>query len=514
MLYKNSLNFLKTHSQLIFVIVLFLIIGFYKIDQIPGEWFGDISLVNNYVNAIVQGQHSFYLSTSLGPLYYYLVAPMVGYFGSSYLIYKYLSIIVGAFGLVCIYFFVQQISSKRIAILSILLTGTSFWYLVWSRLGTSGIIFPLLSSLTMLFLMLYLKKYNVRYLILGLIFSSLGLFTYSGCFLLFPLYIFIVLYEAVFRTKLKELLRLISILFLVSIPIIIMFLSLIANDQSGLGPQGYLGAKIFNTFKLTPGEILFRLINNIYRTLTMFHLEGDIVFRWNVSKTPHLDFISGLFLLVGSIFFFLKNKNKFIYIFFPILILVIPSILPSHPPVEIPSNIRTITILPFIFFLVAYGINFFYLKLNKRLGSIPAKFILFIILISIIYLNLQKYFIVYPTGLPNKNVPFGKIIAKHIDNLPKDTKVFISDYGWGDWGQPEIDGIYYSINNKSLRNNTSLDMINSCNDMRINYGLPIFIIFSPYNTSKINYFKKCLPNSIMKEVIEKNTNIFTYLYKE
>lgn len=512
--YKNSLNFFKTHFQLIFVIVLFLFLGFYRIDQIPGEWFGDISLVNNYVTAIIQGQHPFYLSTSLGPLYYYLVAPIVRYFGSSYLIYKYLSIIIGAFGLVCIYFFVRQISSKRIAILSILLTGTSFWYLVWSRLGTSGIIFPLLSSLTMLFLMLYLKKYEVQYLILGLMFSSLGLFTYSGCFLLFPLYIFIVLYKAVRRIKPKELLKLIFILFFVSIPIIIMFLNLITNDQSGLSPQGYLGAKIFNTFKLTPGEILFRLINNIYRTLTMFHLEGDVVFRWNVSKSPHLDSISGLFLLVGLIFFFLKYKNKFIYIFFPMLILVIPSILPSHPPAEIPSNIRTIAILPFIFFLVAYGIDVLYLKINNYLKPIQAKLLLFIILISIIYTNLFKYFIVYPTGLPNKNVPFGKIIAKNVDNLPKDTKVFISDYGWGDWGQPEIDSIYYSINNKSLRNNTSRDIIDSCNDKRIDYGLPIFIIFNPYNTLKINYFKKCVPNSILKEVIEKNTRVFTYIYRE
>lgn len=293
-----------------------------------------------------------------------------------------------------------------------------------------------------------------------------------------------------------------------------MFLILIANDQSGLGPEGYLGAKIFNTFKLTFGEILFRLINNIYRTLTMFHFEGDVVFRWNVSKSPHLDFISGLFLLLGSMFFLLRHKNKFIYIFFPILILVIPSILPSHPPVEIPSNIRTFTILPFVFFLVAYGIDILYSKLNCYLRPIATKLILFIIIISIIYLNLQKYFIMYPKGLPNKNVPFGKIIAKNIDILPKNTKVFIGDYGWGDWEQPEIDSIYYSIKNNSLRNNTSIDIIDSCDDKRVDYKFPIFVIFNPHNTLKINNFKKCIPNSIIKEVVEKNTKVFTYLYKK
>ncbi|MBI4990540.1 hypothetical protein HZB96_00420, partial [Candidatus Gottesmanbacteria bacterium] len=75
------------------ILLIYLAVSFYRIDSLPGEWFGDISNVHEYVTQILEGKWPFYFFQSPGPLDHYLIAPIILALGQSFLSYKIASII-------------------------------------------------------------------------------------------------------------------------------------------------------------------------------------------------------------------------------------------------------------------------------------------------------------------------------------------------------------------------------------------------------------------------------------
>ncbi len=70
------------------IFALALALRLYRLDTLPAEWYGDITIVHDYVAAILAGQWPFYYQLSAGPLYHYLIAPLIAVLGYSYLSYK------------------------------------------------------------------------------------------------------------------------------------------------------------------------------------------------------------------------------------------------------------------------------------------------------------------------------------------------------------------------------------------------------------------------------------------
>ena len=135
----------------------------YLLDSLPGEWFGDISNVHEYMMLILAGKWPFYFFQSPGPVYHYLIAPLVIIFkNNGYLTYKISSVIVSLAGLVSAYFFIKAASDRKTAMTGILVMGISFWYLIWSRIGNSQIVIVLLSCLLGYFLLIKLFTYSVN----------------------------------------------------------------------------------------------------------------------------------------------------------------------------------------------------------------------------------------------------------------------------------------------------------------------------------------------------------------
>ena len=112
---------------------------------------------------------------------------------------------------------------------------------------------------------------------------------------------------------------------------------------------------------------------------------------------------------------------------------MLPSLSPALPIAEIPNSGRTIGIVPFVMILVSSGV--------KATGKYISVFLVAIILL----LNIHKYFVEYPNGLPAKNTPTARLIAAYIDTLPSETPVYLSSCCWEEWGQPEPKAIYYQL---------------------------------------------------------------------
>ena len=69
-----------TFLILLVILVLFFIACIYQLNVLPEEWYGDISNVHEYVNQILSGERPFYFFQSPGPLYHYLITPIVFFY--------------------------------------------------------------------------------------------------------------------------------------------------------------------------------------------------------------------------------------------------------------------------------------------------------------------------------------------------------------------------------------------------------------------------------------------------
>lgn len=63
------------------------------------------------------------------------------------------------------------------------------------------------------------------------------------------------------------------------------------------------------------------------------------------------------------------------------------------------------------------------------------------LLTVILLLNTQRCFGAYADGLPDHNVPFGRLIADYLQGLPEDTHAYIIGCCWANAGRPEPKGI-------------------------------------------------------------------------
>lgn len=435
---NQELYFLFWKNKLVVVIFIYLGIALWRLDTLPGEWYGDISNVHEYVMQIQRGERPFYFFQSAGPVYHYLITPIVSVLGQDYLGYKIASVIIGAAGLIGIYLMAQEIVG--LGFWTTLVAATSFWYLVWARVGNSQIIIPVLTALTIYWGNRFRKSGGFRELSFGLMTSLVGLLVYPQTFIL-P----IVFGIWIFSQKRPSGI----VITILSTTII----SLIVNAKVWrFKENGYVNSKIPNWTALVSPI----WVKNWTKTLGMLYVSGDQTFRINIPGKPHIDPLSGLLLAVGIILVLKQNTKTGLLLLFSGIIILLPSTSPALPYVEIPNSGRAIGIIPIISLFIAQTMQ----TISKR------KIAVLIIFGFIIFYNLNQYFVSYPKVLPNQNVPYGKIIASYIDTLPKTTKIKLAGCCWGDWGQAEPKGIYYQLKNQLGRENIVHDQfISRCEEL-------------------------------------------------
>lgn len=113
------------------------------------------------------------------------------------------------------------------------------------------------------------------------------------------------------------------------------------------------------------------------------------------------------------------------------------------------------------------------------------------------YQNIAKYFLVYPAGLPDKNLAPGKIIAEYIDKLPVDISVYFSSCCWGEWGEPEPKGVAYQLL-KPGRFADFSKLIKDCSEIKKH---PAVVVTDPKKADLAEKFMKCSGSSKSAEII-------------
>jgi 4-amino-4-deoxy-L-arabinose transferase-like glycosyltransferase len=476
---------------LIVTVVVVVVLRLWNLDRVPGELYGDIAIVYEYVVDILAGRWPAYFVLSAGPLYHYVIAPLIWLVGLSYFSLKLASVGVSLAVLAALYGLGRELLDRELGLLAAFVAGVSSWLLIFSRLGNSQILVPLLATGALLFAVRLARRGRNADLVVCALISALGLYTYPQSFILPPV-MFVTLFCMVWtRTlvRLRHLVLFVSVTLVCAIP----FTAIVAQDPANFF-TGYIGGKIH------PGAGLLPVLSgNILHALLAFHVRGDVVFRSNPSALPHLDPLSGLLFLAGCIFWLRPDFRRWSpLLFVPFFLLQLPSMLVLSFPNEVPSASRTLGVAPIAYLLVATGL----LWLLRALRPFRPLDLLAALALSaaILGLNAYRYFDVYVAGLPDHNIPFGRVIADYVDRLPAKTSVYMVGCCWSPGSQPEPNSVRYVTRRPAMLH--TIDARDATCGLFENVPRPMVVIWSPELPAPSGTLQRCASifNSALQSV--------------
>jgi 4-amino-4-deoxy-L-arabinose transferase-like glycosyltransferase len=415
-------------TLLVWALVLF--VRLFELDSLQPEVFGDIQIVHEYVQSILTGNWPVRFTLSAGPLYHYLIAPIIAIAGLNYLGLKLASVVVSIGGLIVTYALSRRLVDDHFALLATAIAGVSSWLLIFSRLGNSQILVPLLTTGALWLVVRVAQRPRPADVIACAVVSAFGLYTYPQSFVL-PGVTFITLLclrWAGHPVAWADLRRFVLVTIVCTLP----FAGIVYLDPDNF-ITGYIGGKI-----VAEGSWIGALTSNIVDAALAFHIRGDEIFRGNPGRLPHLDLISGLLFLAGIVYWLMPARRRWCPVLLvPFVLLQLPSVLVLGRTSEVPSASRTLGVAPIAYILAASGLWWMVQALarqgRRRVGLALAG----VLLGAIVLLNAQRYFGAYMDGLPYHNTAIGYRLAVLADSLPPDTQVYIVGCCWeGEMPEP------------------------------------------------------------------------------
>ena len=307
--------------------------------------------------------------TGREPLYLYLAGGLARALGNTIFALRLTSAFIGLLTVAAVYWLGREmLADRRIALLAAALLAVSFWHVLFSRLGFRVISQPLLQALAVAALFRGLRGGRWPWLWLAGLFIGLSAYTYLAArifpillaFALLPL----LLDRATRATRWRQLLFVALVAFLTALPLLGYF---------ALNPDTFW----VRIGQVAPGEEGLTLGQSLLRSFAMFFLRGDPYLRFNLPGRPLFDFVTGGLLLVGWLFCLWRYRR------FPydwqraavVLLLLAPlvMILPMALAVNeiIPSNLRAMGLIPFIFFLPPIGLIALLRDVERRAPGLP-----------------------------------------------------------------------------------------------------------------------------------------------
>lgn len=406
------------------------------LNGLPGDLYGDIAIVIDYVNDIRHGGWPTNFNLSSGPLYHYLIVPLTWITGVTYLGLKLASVLMSLAIILVTYLMGRELLDDTLGLLAAFCAGVSCWLLIFSRLGNSQILVPLL-AVGAAYYALRAVRTGLRFdLVACALVSALGLYTYPQNFIL-PVVSFITLAWLLWLgpgMRWKDLALFVAVSLACALP----FVAIVMRNPNDFF-SGYIGEKL-----PVGNEWLALIPGNLMRQLLSLHVRGDVTFRSNPAGLPQLDPLSGFLFLAGLVFWLVNRQRRRVspVLLVPFLLLQLPAALVRNAD-EVPSASRALGIVPFVSVLVASGL--WWLLHIRRVPPRVSQLIMPLVLTVLVALNGYRYFVTYADGLPNHNTAFGQVIADYIDQLPPQTNVYVIGCCWGDAGQPHPYAISYGV---------------------------------------------------------------------
>jgi len=423
------------------VVVVVAAVRLAGLDSLPGEWYGDISTLHEYALAVRNRDFPPALySLGVGPLHPLIAAAVLPGGGAGYLAYKLLGVGLSLAGLAALHVLARQLHPDRaFAWLAVIVAGTGSWFLALSRLGDQHPL-PFLLTVVAMALAVALQRTDertrIRAVACGVV-SGAGLYAYGATFML-PAVTAAVVLAGWWKGRVS---RPAALQFVIALVVVVAPLA-----WAVLMHWADIRAGHFARAAATgPAEIPANVVSG----LAAYHVRGDVNVRVNPQALPHLDPLSGVAMLFGIVWWLRAPRRAAgAIVLGAFLAMQLPSFMTAAA--DVPSAGRTVAAAPFAYLLVAGGLWWGYETASRRASRRVAALSLAAALAAIVAINLHRYFVAYPAGLPWENTEVARPIARHLATLPAGTHAYLVDTGWGPRAVPEIKSVRYSASPGSL----------------------------------------------------------------
>ena len=396
------MNRLTRMHALAFMVLCLLVAAALRLPNLPGAPPGlhYDEAANGLLSADIglRGDRPIFISSYTGKevFFFYLAGFMMRLVGESVFSLRLTAAFVGILTVAATYWLGREmLADRRVAILAAALLAASFWHVLFSRLGFRAVTQPLLQALTIAALFRGFRRNDNRWLIVGGVTLGLTAYTYLAA-RLFPALLLIGLMPILFdhnafRRRWRQIALFSGSAFVVLLPFLVYFI---------IHPDAFW----VRIGQVAPGSNApgLPLWDSLLRSWGMFFLRGDQFWRFNLPGRPLFNWIWGGLLIVGWIASVIRWR-RFPYdwqrvaitlLIFTPLVMILPTALATNELV--PSNLRAIGLIPFIFFLPAVGVVILFHDVERRFGRPHVTFaVLFVALLVLLSGGLstgQAYF--------------------------------------------------------------------------------------------------------------------------
>ena len=209
-----------------------------------------------------------------------------------------------------IYWTFRQLSSPRVALLTLYFIAIMRWHMVFSRIGFRGIQVPFYMFGTLAFLIYGFKNNKKWAFPISALFLSAGLYTYQS-FKVFPLLVLVlVLYECR-RNPLG--IKALRVTLGASALLTLVLVFPLLHYWMQQGTIGTRESELFIGKEIVQQKSLKPLVEKITATALMFNRQGETQPRHNYKDERWLDDLTGLFFIFGLFYalFNIKERSYF-----------------------------------------------------------------------------------------------------------------------------------------------------------------------------------------------------------
>ncbi len=334
----------------------------------PGVHYDEAAYGLNAGDIGLRGDRPVFIPSFTGrePLYLYLAGGMARALGNTLFALRLTSAFVGLLTIAATYWLGREmLADRRVALLAAALLAVSFWHLLFSRLGFRAISQPLLQALAVAALFRGLRGGRWPWLWLAGFFIGLTAYTYLAA-RLFPVLLAFALLPLLidrdtFHLRWRQLLFVALVAFLTALPLLAYF-------------YAHPDAFWVRIGQVAPGGESLTLTQSLLRSFAMFFLRGDPYLRFNLPGRPLFDFVTGGLLLAGWLLCLWRYRRlpydwqraAVLLLLLAPLVMILPTALAVNEIV--PSNLRALGLIPFIFFLPPIGLITLLRDLERRFG--------------------------------------------------------------------------------------------------------------------------------------------------
>ncbi len=427
-------------KQVIIFLIIILLIGtflrLYQLDVVPPGLYHDEAINgNNALEALENENYRSFYPENNGRegLYINLATVPLSIFGNESWALRGLSAIFGILTILGLFLLTKKLFNTRIALFASFFLATSFWHILFSRIGFRAIMAPFFLIWSFYFLFACLRRPAVKnkktwhiMAILGGLLFGLGFHSYIA-YRIAPL-LLVVPFMILWKQKQKGVIALFLIsAFIAGLPLGLYFLE---------NPQDFLGrTSQISIFSLE--NPIQNLVVNAGKTIGMLFFIGDFNWRHNLSGAPLLWWPTAILFFIGVLVGFkkiiskLKRPSKvtgYWLLFVWSFVMMLPVVISNE---GLPHALRAIILIPPIMIFAGLGLNWFVSKLPKTRRKLTI--LLFIFLFALTVNSFNQYFINWGQNYNTYNSFNGRYwdIGKYLQTLPDNVEkyVVVNTYG-------------------------------------------------------------------------------------